>query len=90
VVEEAAPREALDAMTLWVTPEFREELAAVGALLSHAVPSGKRALEKPMSSIRQTGPAAATATGGTNAVALGRGEAYVGEADLPARRRRDA
>jgi hypothetical protein len=43
VVEEAAPREALEAMTLWVTPEFREELAAVGALLSHAVPSGKTA-----------------------------------------------
>jgi hypothetical protein len=41
VVEEPAPRQALEAMTLWVTPEFREELAAVGALLSHAVPSGK-------------------------------------------------
>jgi hypothetical protein len=41
VVEEPAPQQALEAMTLWVTPESREALAAVGALLSHAVPSGK-------------------------------------------------
>jgi 5-methylcytosine-specific restriction endonuclease McrA len=34
--------EALESVTLQVSREFREELAAVSALLSHAVPSGKR------------------------------------------------
>jgi hypothetical protein len=43
VIDDPAPREALEAMTIWVTPAFGEELAAVGALLSHAVPSGKTA-----------------------------------------------
>jgi 5-methylcytosine-specific restriction endonuclease McrA len=39
----AAPREEMpEALTLWVGREFREELAAVRSLLSHAVPSGKR------------------------------------------------
>src|SRR4051812_1941323 len=39
----ASPQaEAMEALTLWVTPEFREELEAVRALLSHAVPSGKK------------------------------------------------
>jgi 5-methylcytosine-specific restriction endonuclease McrA len=34
--------EALESVTLRVSREFREELEAVSALLSHAVPSGKR------------------------------------------------
>jgi 5-methylcytosine-specific restriction endonuclease McrA len=38
----AEPREELQAVTLWVGREFREELEAVRALLGHAVPSGKR------------------------------------------------
>src|SRR5207253_6159494 len=38
---ETSPREPLEAVTLWVSREFREQLAAVRALVSHAVPSGK-------------------------------------------------
>jgi hypothetical protein len=38
----AAPAEDREAVTLWVGPSFREELEAVRALLSHAVPSGKK------------------------------------------------
>src|SRR5881394_869425 len=41
-VMETSPPESLEAVTLWVGREFREEQAAVRALLSHAVPSGKR------------------------------------------------
>src|SRR5262249_10252422 len=36
-----APSSEKKAVTLWVDPAFCEELAAVAALLSHAVPSGK-------------------------------------------------
>jgi len=36
------PHEELQAVTLWVGQEFREELEAVRRLLGHAVPSGKR------------------------------------------------
>jgi hypothetical protein len=39
---ESPPLEELEAVTLWVGPEFRAELAAVRTLLSHAVPSGKK------------------------------------------------
>jgi 5-methylcytosine-specific restriction endonuclease McrA len=39
--ENAPPRDDLQAMTLWVGREFREELEAVRTLLGHAVPSGK-------------------------------------------------
>jgi hypothetical protein len=35
------PREELQAVTLWVGREFREDLEAVRQLLGHAVPSGK-------------------------------------------------
>ena len=38
---ELSPRDDLQAMTLWVGREFREELEAVRTLLGHAVPSGK-------------------------------------------------
>src|SRR5262249_20247451 len=37
-----ATRDEIQAITLWVGPEFREELDAVRTLLGHAVPSGKR------------------------------------------------
>jgi hypothetical protein len=36
-----APREDLQALTLWVGRELREELEAVRTLLGHAVPGGK-------------------------------------------------
>jgi 5-methylcytosine-specific restriction endonuclease McrA len=36
------PRVELEAVTLWVGGDFREELEAVRALLGHAVPSGKK------------------------------------------------
>jgi hypothetical protein len=39
--DKLAPRDDLQAMTLWVGREFREELEAVRTLLGHAVPSGK-------------------------------------------------
>ena len=39
--EKLSPRDDLQAMTLWVGREFREELEAVRTLLGHAVPSGK-------------------------------------------------
>jgi hypothetical protein len=41
-IKEAPPREELQAVTLWVGREFREELEAVRSLASHAVPSGKK------------------------------------------------
>jgi hypothetical protein len=39
--ENSTPRDDLQAMTLWVGREFREELEAVRTLLGHAVPGGK-------------------------------------------------
>src|SRR5436305_7325599 len=38
---ETSSREPVEAVTLYVSREFRDELAAVRALASHAVPSGK-------------------------------------------------
>src|SRR6185295_4209392 len=38
----AVARDEIQAVTLWVGREFREELEAVRTLLGHAVPSGKR------------------------------------------------